>query len=165
MGTFHEELPLINWSLNHVVLWGHVTLNTLFSIWYRPMVTKYGEVVTHDEGLLPINSYNLLNMCPRGHKASLKYISTITMFLVAIVQGGAILQGPPPKNLHDFSVRLSCEVTWQFKYVFICRRLMDSKLDQVLTCSNRRPSLKLLTLWSPTSLSPASYSLAKWFAK
>ena len=30
-----------------------------------PLATKHGKVVTHREGIPPINLFNPLNMCPR----------------------------------------------------------------------------------------------------
>ena len=44
-------------------LWGYTTYQILYiSACTRPMATKNGKVVTHSERLLPINSYNHLNM-------------------------------------------------------------------------------------------------------
>ena len=44
-------------------LWGYMTYQILYiSACTGPMATKNGKVVTHSERLLPINSYNHLNM-------------------------------------------------------------------------------------------------------
>lgn len=48
----------------------------------------------------------------------------------------------PPINLEDPLVRWSCEVAWQIKHIYPCRRPVDTKLGKVLTCSERLLSLK-----------------------
>ena len=52
------------------------------------------------------------------------------------------LEELPPINSHDPSRRWSCEITWQMKYISICRRPMNTKLGKVLTYRKRLSPLK-----------------------
>ena len=53
----------VTWSLSQVILWGHLNIYILhISTCTRPMTAKHGKMVTHHEGLSPINLHNLLKM-------------------------------------------------------------------------------------------------------
>ena len=47
-------------------------LNILYSTCTRPMAIKHGKMMTHLDGLPPINSHNPLDMCSRESRDKLK---------------------------------------------------------------------------------------------
>ena len=74
------------------------------------MAAKHGKVVTHNEGLLLLNSYNLLNMSSREvtRKNFLHYHNA---YGHKSHQDGDMPQGAPT---HKFAWRLNEKVIWSY---------------------------------------------------
>ena len=81
------------------------------------MTSKHGKIVAHHEGIPPISSHNLLNMCSREVTQQIRNISTFTLLMVTrLIRMVTCCKMLPPINLHDPSVRWSCEVMLQILY-------------------------------------------------
>ena len=136
--TWRASTQNVAWSLNHMVLWDHVTYYILYIFtWTCPMATKHGNLVIHCQGPPSINSYSTLNVCSLACgnvREQNHYISTITKHIM-------VVRSSPATDIHDLSMMWLWEVTWQI--ISPSKRPKNIKLDKVLTYNERLPSSKL----------------------
>lgn len=97
------------------------------------MVTKDGKVMTQCERLPPINSNNLLNLCSQEITWQIKHtVSPLSQdSWPQDLSGGVIPQGAPAHNFAwtlNGLVLQSHVINW-IRYIFTCRRPMDTKIS------------------------------------